>query len=266
MRSRRDALKLFAVATATAGVAGSLTVNPVSSNERRNYVLVHGAWVGGWIWRRVSDQLAIAGHRVYAPSLTGLGDRQHLLTRETNMDTHIRDIIALIEMEELRDVILVGNSYGGIVTTGVAAKVPQHLKQLVYLDAILVEDGESWSSVHAADIVAARRKAAQESSAGLTLPVPKSGINDPGDAAWVERRMTPHPFSTYEQKMHWGGAIGGGVPKVYIDCTQPALTAIAAMKNKYRGRADWPFIEIKTGHIAQVTAAKEVTELLLRFA
>ena len=112
MRSRRDALKLFAVAAATAGVAGSLTVNPVSSNAPRNYVLVHGAWVGGWIWRRVSDQLAIAGHRVYAPSLTGLGDRQHLLTRETNMDTHIRDIIALIEMEELRDVILVGHSYG----------------------------------------------------------------------------------------------------------------------------------------------------------
>jgi hypothetical protein len=78
--------------------------------------------------------------------------------------------------------------------------------------------------------------------------------------------MTPHPFSTYEQKMHWGGAIGNGVPKVYIDCTQPALTAIAAMKDKYRGRADWPFIEIKTGHNAQVTAAKEVTELLLRFA
>ncbi|HEU4342743.1 MAG TPA: alpha/beta hydrolase family protein [Candidatus Binatia bacterium] len=237
-------------------------------SAERTYVLVHGAWHGGWYWRRVSDLLGSAGHRVFAPSLTGLGDRRHLLSRDINLHTHIEDIIQLIEAEELHDVILVGHSYGGIVITGVAAKIPQGLKQLVYLDAVLVEDGESWSSVHSAEIVAARRKAAQESSGGVSLPPPKAldlGVIDIGDQAWVDRRMTPHPFVTYEQKMRWGGPIGNGLPKVYIDCTEPASPALAPMKTRYRGKADWPFIEIKTGHDAAVTAPKELTDILLRF-
>ena len=240
-----------------------------SSGTQRGYVLVHGAWHGGWCWRRVADRLVSAGHRVFAPSLTGLGDRRHLLNRETNLDTHIQDIIEIIEAEELREVILVGHSYGGVVITGVAAKIPQRLKQLVYLDAVLVEDGESWSSAHTPDTVAARRKSAQESSGGSTLPVLKSslfGVTDAEDQAWVDRRVTPHPFSTYEQRMHWGGPIGNHLSKVYVDCTEPAMASLAAMKDNYRGKAEWPFIEIKTGHDAMVTAPKELAEILLRFA
>jgi pimeloyl-ACP methyl ester carboxylesterase len=240
-----------------------------SDDRQRSYVLVHGAWHGGWCWRRVADRLVSAGHRVFAPSLTGLGDRRHLLSRETSLDTHIRDIIGIIEAEELREVILVGHSYGGIVITGVAAQIPERLKQLVYLDAVLVEDGDAWSSAHTPDTVAARRRSAQESSGGSTLPVLKSslfGVIDADDQAWVDRRLTPHPFSTYEQKMHWGGPIGNHLPKVYVECTEPAMASLAAMKNGYRGKAEWPFIEIKTGHDAMVTAPQELTEILLRFA
>ena len=240
-----------------------------SGSAQRNYVLVHGAWHGGWCWRRVSDRLVAAGHRVFAPSLTGLGDRRHLLTGETSLDTHIQDIIGLIEAEELREVILVGHSYGGIVITGVAAKIPDRLKQLIYLDAVLVEDGDSWSTAHPPDIVAARRKSVQESGGGPIWPVPKSaafGLLDADDQAWVDRRLTPHPASTYEQPMHWGGPIGNHLPKVYVDCTDPAMPALRAMKNAYRGKAEWPFIEIRTGHDAMVTAPKELTEILFRFA
>ena len=240
-----------------------------SGGTQRSYVLVHGAWHGGWCWRRVADRLVSAGHRVFAPSLTGLGDRRHLLSRETNLDTHIRDIIEIIEAEELREVILVGHSYGGIVITGVAAQIPQRLRQLVYLDAVLVEDGDSWSSAHAPDTVAARRKSAQESSGGSTLPALKSslfGVTDADDQAWVDRHLTPHPFSTYEQRMHWGGPIGNHLSKVYVDCTEPAMASLAAMKNGYRGKTEWPFIGIKTGHDAMVTAPKELAEILLRFA
>ena len=264
MHSNRSPLgRLLGAITRRATVRGG------SGSSQRSYVLVHGAWHGGWYWRRVSDLLGSAGHRVFAPSLTGLGDRRHLLNWDTNLDTHIQDIIELIEAEELRDVILVGHSYGGIVITGVAAKLPQRLKQLVYLDAVLVEDGDSWSTVHSSDIVEARHNAAQESSGGLSLPVPKStdlGVIDAYDQAWVDRRVTPHPFATYEQKMNWGGQIGNGLPKVYVDSTEPALPVLAAMKNKYRGKAEWPFIEIKTGHDAAVTAPNELSEILLRFA
>lgn len=269
MMTRRNVLKLAAIVSASGTLNGCAALNGGSGGARRDYLLVHGAWHGGWCWRRVSDRLMSAGHRVFAPSLTGLGDRRHLLNREVNLETHIQDIIELIGTEELRDVILVGHSYGGIVITGVAARVHERLKQLVYLDSVLVEDGDSWSSAHSADVVAARRKAAQESSAGLTLPVPKAsvfGVIDSGDQAWVDRRMTPHPFSTYQQTMQWGGPIGNRLPKVYVDCTSPALPALAGMKNKYRGRAEWPFIEMKTGHDAMVTAPREVADFLLRFA
>jgi len=269
MATRRSDTTRAAGAPSGGPRTSSAPLGGESGSTPRCYVLVHGAWHGGWCWRRVSDRLVAAGHRVFTPSLTGLGDRRHLLNRETTLDTHIRDIIGLIESEELREVILVGHSYGGIVITGVAAQIPKRLKQLIYLDAVLVEDGNSWSTAHPPDIVAARRKSVQESSGGPIWPVPRSaafGVIDADDQAWVDRRMTPHPFCTYEQQMHWGGPIGNHLPKVYVDCTDPAMPALAPMKEAYRGKAEWPFIEIRTGHDAMVTAPKELTEILLRFA
>jgi pimeloyl-ACP methyl ester carboxylesterase len=231
--------------------------------------LVHGAFHGGWCWRRVSDRLQKAGHRVFTPTLTGLGERRHLLTREVNLDTHIRDVIEVLEAEELENIVLAGHSYGGIVISGVAARVPKRIRQLVYLDAVLLEDGQSWSDALAPEMVAARRKAAADSSGGLTLPTPKPeffGVEDPADREWVARRMTPHPFAAFDQKMRWGGPIGSGLPKVYVDCTQPLLPGIAAMKERYRGKPGWPFIEIKTGHDLMVSAPEETAQILLRYA
>jgi pimeloyl-ACP methyl ester carboxylesterase len=234
----------------------------------RNYVLVHGAWHGGWCWRRVSDRLAKAGHRVFCPTLTGLGERAHLLSREVNLTTHIQDIVGLLEAEELNDVVLVGHSYGGIVITGVAARAKARLKQLVYLDSAIVADGESWSDVLPPEAVAARRKAG-EASGGVSLPVPEAkffGLSNPEDVAWVQRRMTLHPFGPFDQKMSWGGPIGNGVPKVYVDCTEPAFAGLAGVKDRYRGKPDWKWTEIKTGHDAMVSAPEETTKLLLEFA
>lgn len=176
--------------------------------------------------------------------------------------------MALLETEELENVILVGHSYGGIVITGVAARAKAHLKQLVYLDSAIVADGESWSDVLPLEAVAARRKAGA-ASGGVSLPVPKAeffGIEDPADRAWVDRRMTPQPFGPFDQKMHWGGPVGNGVPKVYVDCTQPAFAGLAAMKDRYRGKPDWPFVDIRTGHDAMVSAPRALSDLLLEYA
>ena len=232
-------------------------------------MLVHGAWHGGWCWRLVADRLAAAGHRVFCPTLTGLGERAHLLTREVNLSTHITDVVGLLEAEELSDVVLCGHSYGGIVITGVAARAKARLRQLVYLDSAIVEDGESWSTAHTPQVQADRRKLA-EHNGGLSLPVPKAdvfGLREPKELEWVQRRMTPHPFAPYDQKMDWGGPVGNGVPKLYVDCTEPAYAGLAPVKLKVRGNPrDWPCVELRTGHDAMVSAPDETAKLLLGFA
>lgn len=233
------------------------------------YVLVHGAWHGGWCWRHVAERLAAAGHRVFCPTLTGLGERAHLLTRAVNLSTHVQDVVALLEAEELERVVLVGHSYGGIVITGVAARAKAQLKQLVYLDSAIVEDGASWASIGLPEVVAERRKAAQESSGGVSLPVPDArvfGLLKPDQIGWVQRRLTPQPFGGYEETMRWGGPVGNGVPKVYVDCTDPAYAGLAPVKERYRGKPGWPFAEIRTGHDAMVSAPEETAQLLLKFS
>ena len=144
------------------------------------------------------------------------------------MSTHIADVLGLLEAEELSDVILVGHSYAGMVISGVAAKAKARIKQLVFLDSAVIEDGEAWSTAHTPQVQAERRKLA-ESSGGLSLPVPKAevfGVTKPEDIAWVQRRLTPHPFAPYDEKMHWGVPVGNGLPKVYVDCTDPVYTGL----------------------------------------
>ena len=236
----------------------------------RNFVLVHGAWHGGWCWRRVGERLAAAGHRVWAPTLTGLGERRHLLSRDVTLEVMFRDVIGVIEAEELTDVILVGHSFGGTVVTGVADRIPERIAQLVFLDGSLAESGQSLlDGVMPADVAASRRAAAQAHDGGLSLPPPKAaalGISDPADAAWVERRMTPHPFGTFTETVRWSAPIGHGRPKVYLDCVQPVYAPLVGLKARLRGRADWPFLELATGHDAMVTAPDELTAMLRRFA
>ena len=109
----------------------------MAEKTRKTFVLVHGAWHGGWCWRRVADLLELQGHKVFTPTLTGLGERSHLLTKDINLDTHINDLLGVLEAEDLRNVILVGHSYGGMVATGVADRVPERISRLVYLDCLL---------------------------------------------------------------------------------------------------------------------------------
>jgi len=232
-------------------------------------VLVHGAWHGGWCWRRVAERLQRAGHRVFTPTLTGVGERRHLLRAEVDLETHIRDILGVLDAEELENVVLVGHSYAGLVISGVAARAPKRLRRLVYLDALLVEDGQSWAEAFPPEVTEARRKSVVMTDGVKTIPAPDPaiyGFADPADTEWVRRRLTPHPFAPFEQKARWGGPLGGGVRRIYIDCTQPALAALGTMKDRYRGKPEWPFVELKTGHDAMVSAPEALTRLLLEAA
>ncbi|MDP3356014.1 MAG: alpha/beta fold hydrolase, partial [Polaromonas sp.] len=164
-----------------------------------NFVLVHGAWHGGWCWQRVTSLLQQQGHRVHAVTLTGLGERAHLLSPAITLDTHIDDVISAIEVEELHDVILAVHSYAGMIGTAVADRLGKHLKHLVYVDAVLPKPGESWSSTQSAATQQQRLSAAQTTTR-FSFPPPDPevfGLHD-ADHAWVKRRQTPHPGNTYQ--------------------------------------------------------------------
>ena len=232
----------------------------------RAYVLVHGAWHGGWCWVRVSERLIAAGHRVFAPTQTGLGERRHLLSDAITPGTFTDDIANVIEAEELDDVILVGHSFGGRSISGVADRMPQRLRHLVFVDASLPESGKSAFDQTLLELREARIKAAQESSGGLSIPPPPAaafGVTEPDDATWVERRLTPHPFLTYDLPAMLKNPIGNGVPATYIRCVAPAFANTTSSAEYAKSRSDWRYLEISTGHNAMVTAPVELAEMLL---
>ncbi|MPZ56102.1 MAG: alpha/beta fold hydrolase [Rhizobiales bacterium] len=234
--------------------------------DKRTYVLVHGAWHGGWCWNRVADRLAAAGHRVFTPTQTGLGERKHLLSAAITPDTFIDDIVNVIDAEELDGVILVGHSFGGRSIAGVADRMPERLRRLVFLDAGLPESGKSNFEQLAPEVRDARIKAAQDFSGGLSMPPPKAaafGVTDPADAAWLERRLTPHPFATYSLPLVLKNPIANGVPATYIRCVAPAYPNTAKSAEYAHSRADWQYLEIRTGHDAMVTAPAGLAEMLL---
>jgi pimeloyl-ACP methyl ester carboxylesterase len=170
------------------------------------FVLVHGATGGGWIWRQVSLLLRTKGVEVYTPTLTGLGECAHLLSPEFDLDTHIQDVVNVMEYEGLSEVILVGHSYGGMVITGVAERIPQRLAHLVYLDAYVPEDGESAMDLYGAAFVDAVIEWVQTQGDGWRYP-PRQR-KDP--------RSTDHPFRTLVQPVAVRNLAAAALPHTYI--------------------------------------------------
>lgn len=236
-----------------------------------NFVLVHGAWHGGWCWQRVTTALQQDGHRVHAVTLTGLGERAHLLSPAITLDTHIDDVISAIEVEELHDVVLAVHSYAGMIGTAVADRLGKHLKHLVYVDAVLPAPGESWSSTQSA-ATQQQRLAAAATTTRFSFPPPDPevfGLTG-ADHAWVKRRQTPHPGNTYQAPLAFDVQRVAAVPRTYVSCTEPALATIAPSRLRAQDPTFWggawlphsQFFEIKTGHDPMVSAPAALTEIL----
>jgi len=231
------------------------------------FVLVHGSWHGGWCWREVVPHLRAPGHAVYTPTLTGLGARAHLLTGGVDLTTHIQDIVSLLFYEDLAEVVLVGHSYAGAVISGVAARTPERLAFLIYLDAYLPLEGQSLFDVLSAE----EREAGQAALAtglGLRPPVPPAvlGITDPTMAVWVAARLTPHPFRTYAQPLPVGTSASATLPRAFIHCTAGPTTPRFAPFAQQARAAGWAVRELATGHNAMLTAPQPLGELLLELA
>ncbi|NJO56649.1 MAG: alpha/beta hydrolase [Rhodospirillales bacterium] len=236
------------------------------ANAQRTYVLVHGAFHGGWCWRRVADRLVAGGHRVITPTCTGLGERLHLLTAEGGLETAVADIVNVLIFEELEDVILVGHSFGGVLITAAADCEPRRIRHLVYLDAMVLDDGESALSHLPPDVAAERRRSANRSSHGLTMPPPPPSafnVTDTADVDWMSRRLTPHPFATYTDALHLSAPMGNGLPKTYIACTNPAYAPLAPSRARVCTQPGWSWHDLATGHAPMITAPDALTSLLL---
>lgn len=259
--------RTFVAASATTAAAAA-TLPASAQGARHTFVLVHGAWHGGWCWRRVGDRLTAAGHRVFAPTLTGLGDRAHLLNADVGLETHIRDVMAVFEREELTNVMFVLHSYGGVIGSGVADRMRERIKHMVYLDSLLLENGQSWASQNPQAVRDARAREAAASPGGLSLNVLAAsnfGLSNADDIAWVDRHTTPHPYKTYIDPLVLRNPLANGLPKTYIECTSPPSPPLAAYKAKVRAE-NWALRSIATGHDAMVSAPQEVTDILLALA
>lgn len=235
------------------------------------FVLVHGSMHGGWCWRRVTPLLRAAGHEVYTPTLTGLGERAHLAHPAINLDTHITDIVNVLVFEELTGVVLVGHSYGMTVSTGVADRVPERIAHLVSLDGAIPSDGQAPLDYFPPAAQAARRAAVAAEGDGWRMLPPTDlagwGLTDVADAAWVRAKVVPQPFKTLTQPIRLTNPAARAVPKTFIACTAAPSAgwrdaAIARVRTELR----WRYRELPTGHDAMITLPRATADLLLEVA
>ena len=227
----------------------------VSDIMPKKFVLVHGAWHGGWCWERVAAILRSRGHCVTTPTQTGLGERSHLLSETIMPSVFIDDIVNHLKWENLTNVILVGHSFGGLTISGVADAVPERIAKLIYLDAAIIENGEAAFDLLPKEIVVARLNAANETSGGLAIPAPPAesfGLSDPADVAFVQSRLTPHPVATFRNRVTLNNPVGNGLPACYIRCVDPVYEPLTIFHQR-AAAAGWPRIEFAAGHDAMVT-------------
>jgi pimeloyl-ACP methyl ester carboxylesterase len=225
-----------------------------------DFVLVQGAWIGGWYWRPIMQGLRKLGHEAYAPTLTGLGERIHLMSPNINLDTHVADVVNLIKYENLSDIVLVGHSYGGMVITGVADALPDRIKSLVYLDAFVPKNGEALVNFLPADA-----PPPQVVNEYCLAPLPGAFFGaSPEVAALVDASTTPMPIACFTQPLKLTGGIDRVKNKAYVYCNVPAPTTFTQFYDQLKSDRDWTMHTLPCTHIVQIEMPKELTELLVK--
>ncbi len=224
------------------------------------YVLLHGGWAGGWQWQTVGDLLEKAGHKVYRPTLTGLGERVHLASPAVDLKTHIQDIVNTLVFEQIQDAILMGYSYSGMVIAGVAEAIPERIRHLIYLDAYVPQDGQSLADVLGDEVMGWMKQAADAYGDGWLIP------HSPPDA---DRRV-PQPLKPAYDALHLQNPRSAALPRTFIHCTtvldemRPIVAPIMAAAQAASGNPDWQYhyIAAEHGSVWQ-THPQEVADLLL---
>jgi pimeloyl-ACP methyl ester carboxylesterase len=241
------------------------------------YVLVGGGWLGGWCWQRVARRLRDSGHDVYPATLTGLGERVHLATAQVDLETQITDVVNLMEFEDLHDVVLVGHSYGGLVVTGAADRIPKRISELVYLDTAPLPDGGKLIEKFPPELRKRTEEQARKLGDGWKFPIPPpeelanmaslQGV-DKDRLRLLYLRATPQPFGTYTQDLHLENPAREALPRLGIVCSfslDQVQQMIASGDPSFRDLAgpEWRFVELPTGHYPMFSRPEDLAELLL---
>ncbi len=237
---------------------------PDTPQSPATFVLVHGAWHGGWCWRRVADALRAKGHAVYTPTLTGLGERSHLSDPKIDLSTHVADVVNLIRWEGLRDVVLCGHSYGGMVISGVAEQAPEGaIASIVYLDAFLPEDGKSLFDYTAVEGREGLEMARAGKQTGFVAPIPAAAFNvNEADRAWVDAQCVPQSYRCFTEKLSLTGARERIPRKAYVLATGYPGLSFGLFADQTRADPDWRYYEVDCGHDVMLDAPDRLVEIL----
>jgi pimeloyl-ACP methyl ester carboxylesterase len=228
-----------------------------------NFVLVHGAWHGGWEWKRVARRLRGEGHDVYTPTMTGLGERKHLLNGGINLSTHIQDIVDVIRYEELSDVVLYGHSYAGMVISGVADQMSERIASLVYLDSWFPEDGDSIFTLASESSQLSRIKDAGRYAGYAVPPIPAAVFHvNERDRAWVDAMSTPHPLPAMIGAIRLKGNHLKVKRKTFVRATAWEPSPIKPFYERLRNDSGWITRTIESGHMAVLDKPEDVSSLL----
>jgi len=217
------------------------------------YVLVPGGWHGGWYFQSLARALQTRGHRAYATTLTGLGERRHLLRADVNLDTHVEDVVQLLQMENLSEVVLLGHSYAGMVVSGVLDRVPDRIAAAVYSDAFVPNDGQSWYDL-AGEFF---RRLSLENAAKDGLSV----LPPPG----LDARATPHPLATFLQSIRLEKP-PPPVKRGFIYLSGWPETPFTSTYERLRTAPEWRTFHLPVGHNIIAAAFDELLEIALQFA
>jgi len=227
------------------------------------FLVAHGAWSAGWAWKKVRPLMRARGHEIFTPTYTGVGERSHLAHRDIDLQTHIADILGVLKCEDLRDVILVGHSYGGMVATGVADRAADRISQLVYLDAFAPRDGQSLLDLQTDEARQRVRDGTKKEGDGWRIPPnPAPPDTSAEDLAWVNAHRVPQPIKCFEQKIKLTGAVDR-LPRTYIYCK---ISRPGDVFRQFRDRAStekgWKCIDIDASHSPNVTAPEALAKIL----
>lgn len=254
----------LAAGCARTGAPSTSGTPSAASGGGATFLVAHGAWSAGWAWKKMHPLMAAAGHRLLVPTCTGLGEREHLASREVDLEMHVQDLLGVIKYEELDDFVLVGHSYGGMVATAVADRVPERIRKLVYVDAFVPRDGQSLLDLVPAE---ARRQQLASVEAGDGWRVPPNPV--PADTAaedvgWIERLRIPQPLHCFDRPVKLSGDIK--VPRAYVYALRrPAADTFGPFAARAREEG-WEYHEIDASHSPQVTAPELLAELLSSLA
>jgi pimeloyl-ACP methyl ester carboxylesterase len=258
--TRRNALASLG---AGLGLVAGIGTSAQAQTVRKTFLLVHGSWHGGWCWRRVADFLEKNGHKVYTPTLTGLGERSHLMSGLITLDTHVTDVANVIKWENLDNIVLVGHSYAGFVVSGVAEKSLPSIGSIVYLDAFLPDNGQRVVDLTPPELRAITLAAATKNEVGRPVPPAKMFNVNEQDRPWVDSHMTPQPTFVSLQPIALTGARDKIVKKTYIRATLSPNPLFDSYVERLKSDPTWKTFAVPSGHDVMVDMPDRLSEILL---